>query len=64
MFFKGVAEEGCEFVAPLSLVLVVLLGFDRRGVRRSARGVVAVDPGVAPWYGEIGEHRLFGCAQK
>jgi hypothetical protein len=35
MFFKGVAEEGGEFVAPLSLVLVVLLGFDRRGARRT-----------------------------
>jgi hypothetical protein len=44
MFFKGVAEEGCEFVPPLSLVLVVLLGFDRRGARRSARGV-----GVVRW---------------
>jgi hypothetical protein len=42
MFFKGVAEEGGEFVAPLSLVLVVLLGFDRRGARRGARGVGAV----------------------
>jgi hypothetical protein len=42
MFFKGVAEEGVEFVAPLSLVLVVLLGFDRRGAWLSARGVRTV----------------------
>jgi hypothetical protein len=42
MFFKGAAEEGGEFVAPLSLVLVVLLGFDRRGAQRGARGVFAV----------------------
>jgi hypothetical protein len=42
MFFKGVAEEGGECVAPLSLVLVVLLGFDRRGARRGARGVGVV----------------------
>jgi hypothetical protein len=42
MFFKGVAEEGGEFVAPLSLVLVVLLGFERQGARRSAWGVGAV----------------------
>jgi len=40
MFFKGVAEEGCELVAPLSLVLVLLLGFDRRGAWHSAWGVV------------------------
>ena len=42
MFFKGVAEEGGEFVTSLMLVLVVLLGFDRRGARRGARGVGAV----------------------
>ena len=42
MFFKGVAEEDCEFVAPLTFVLVVLLGFDRRGARHGARGVMAV----------------------
>jgi hypothetical protein len=42
MFFKGVAEEGGEVVTSLMLVLVVLLGFDRRGARRSARGVGAV----------------------
>ncbi len=42
MFFKGVAGEGGEFVTSLMLVLVVLLGFDRRGARRSARGVGAV----------------------
>jgi hypothetical protein len=42
MFFQGVAEEGGEVVTSLTLVLVVLLGFDRRGARRSARGVGAV----------------------
>jgi hypothetical protein len=41
MLFKGVAEEGSEFVTSLMLVLVVLLGFDRRGARRGARGVGA-----------------------
>jgi hypothetical protein len=45
MFFKGVAEEGGEFVTSLMLVLVVLLGFDRRGARRGARGV-----GVMRWF--------------
>jgi hypothetical protein len=42
MFFKGVAEEGSEFVAPLSFVLVGLPGFHRRGARRGARRVSAV----------------------
>jgi hypothetical protein len=42
MFFKGVTEEGGEFVAPLSLVLVELLCFDRQGVLRGARGVSVV----------------------
>jgi hypothetical protein len=42
MLFKGVAEEDCEFVAPLSIVLVGLPGFDRRGARRGARGVIDV----------------------
>jgi hypothetical protein len=42
MFFKGVAEEDCEFVAPLTFVLVVLLGFDRRGALRVTRGVSVV----------------------
>jgi hypothetical protein len=37
-----VAEENGEVVAPLSLLLVVLLRFDRRCARRSARGVGAV----------------------
>ena len=41
MFFKGVVEEGGEFVTSLMLVLVVLLGFDRRGARRGAQGVGA-----------------------
>jgi hypothetical protein len=66
MLFKGVAEEGGEFVSrvlqrkaassyflflqeqikdiiitSLMFVLVVLLGFDRRGARRGARGVGA-----------------------
>jgi hypothetical protein len=41
MFFKGVAEEDGEFVTSLMLVLVVLLGFDRRGTR-SPQGVLAV----------------------
>ena len=35
MLFKGVAEEGGEFVTALMLVLVVLLGFGRRGARRA-----------------------------
>jgi hypothetical protein len=39
MLFKGVAEEGGEFVTSLMLVLVVLLGFDWLGARRGARGV-------------------------
>ena len=39
MLFKGIAEEGGEFVTSLMLVLVVLLGFDLRGALRSARGV-------------------------
>jgi hypothetical protein len=38
MFFKGVAEEDGEVVTSLMLVLVVLLGFDRRGSQRSTRG--------------------------
>jgi hypothetical protein len=42
MFLKGVAEEGGEVVTSLSLVLVVLLRFGRRGARRSARDVGAV----------------------
>jgi hypothetical protein len=42
MLFKGVAEEGGEFVAPLSLVLFGLTGFDRRGARRGARRVSTV----------------------
>jgi hypothetical protein len=42
MLFKGVAEEDGEVVAPLSLVFVVLLRFDRRCARDSARGVSAV----------------------
>jgi hypothetical protein len=42
MFFKGVAEEGGEVVISLTLVLVVLFGFDRRGALCSARGVGAV----------------------
>jgi hypothetical protein len=42
MFFKGVAEEVGEVVTFLMLVLVVLLGFDRRGARCSARGVSEV----------------------
>jgi len=41
MLFKGVAEEDGEFVTSLMLVLVVLLGFDRRSARRVARGVSA-----------------------
>ena len=35
MFFKGVAEEGGEFVTSLMLVLVVLLRFGRTSARRS-----------------------------
>ena len=42
MFFKGVAEEGGEFVASLSLVLVVLLRLGRRCARRGARCFGAV----------------------
>jgi hypothetical protein len=42
MFFQGVAEEGGEVVTSLTLVLVVLLGFERQGARRSAWGVGAV----------------------
>jgi len=53
MFFKGVAEEGGEFVTSLMLVLVVLLGFDRRGARRSARGV-----GAVRWVALLGTPKL------
>jgi hypothetical protein len=42
MLLKGGAEEGGEFVVSLTLVLVVLLGFDRRCARRTARGIGAV----------------------
>ena len=47
MFFKGVAEEGGEFVPALMLVLVVLLG------RRSSLGprwVIGGRDDVVYWY--------------
>ena len=53
MLLKGVAEEGGEVVASLSLVLVVLLGFVRRcalcgalcfGAVRCARAVLLAEP--------------------
>jgi len=42
MLFEGVADEDDVFMASWTLVLVVLLGFDRRCVRRIARGVESV----------------------
>ena len=42
MLFEGVAEEDDVFMTSLTLVLVVLLGFDRRCARRGARRVSAV----------------------
>ena len=42
MLFEGVADKDDVFMASWTLVLVVLLGFDRRCARRGARGVSAV----------------------
>ena len=42
MLFEGVAEEDDVFMSSLTLVLVLLLGFDRRCAQCSARGVGAV----------------------
>ena len=42
MLLKGVAEEDCEFVASLSIVLVVLLRFGRLCALRGARCFGAV----------------------
>jgi hypothetical protein len=54
MLQKGVVVEGGEFVASLSIVLVVLLRFGC-DVCCVAHDVVC--PGVAPYAAEIGDYR-------